>query len=403
MRRIALAAFAGLAVLVPAALPTAALASDTTFWSGPPNPGAIKQIRDLKRNGKTGAAARLQAMVNVPGSVWFTEGTSGEVRDYAAQTVAAARDDNAVPVLVAYNIPQRDCGSYSDGGALNGEAYKDWIDGIVEAIGDAQVVVIVEPDGLSGTPTDCGQTDRYGRLALIKYAALAFKSDANASVYIDAGNGDWNPPSVTAARLVEAGVGDIDGFALNVSNFQYTQNSNFYGAWVSQCIAYGTAVDVGAFDDCPDQWGGWGGHALSPYGKWSSTAAKQKFNVRQINERYAQLLGSTPPTAHWVVDTSRNGRGPWAGTSAHPASRGNTEAWCNPPDRGAGQRPTAHTGVALADAYLWIKIPGESDGECYRWTNGPKDPVRKVRDPFAGGWFRAQAREFADLAVPPFR
>lgn len=38
--------------------------------------------------------------------------------------------------------------------------------------------------------------------------------------------------------------------------------------------------------------------------------------------------------------------------------------WCNPPGAGNGLKPTASTGVALADAYLWVKNPGESDGQC---------------------------------------
>ena len=38
--------------------------------------------------------------------------------------------------------------------------------------------------------------------------------------------------------------------------------------------------------------------------------------------------------------------------------------WCNPPDSGLGLRPTASTGVPLLDAYLWVKTPGQSDGQC---------------------------------------
>ena len=30
----------------------------------------------------------------------------------------------------------------------------------------------------------------------------------------------------------------------------------------------------------------------------------------------------------------------------------------------AGPPPTAATGHALADAYLWVKHPGDSDGRC---------------------------------------
>ena len=389
-------------IVAIAQAPAPARAAGTTFWAGPPNPGATKQIKDLKRKGKTGEARRLQEMANVPGSVWLTDGTPADVEAATADTIAAAEHDGAVPVLVAYDIPQRDCGLYSSGGAADGQAYRAWIDGMAAGLGQAQAVVVVEPDGLSGTPTDCGQTDKYGRLSLIKYAADHLATDLNASVYIDAGNGNWNPPATTAARLVEAGVQDVAGFALNVSNFQYTVNSDIYGTWVADCIAYGTQVDPGNFAACPDQYGSWNSHPLSPYGHWTSGASKSKFNVKPENDRYSALLNGTPATTHFVVDTSRNGLGPWPGTSHHPASQSNTEAWCNPPNRGAGQRPTSVTSYALADAYLWVKIPGESDGQCYRWTNGPNDPARHGRDPDAGGWFRAQALEFANLAVPAF-
>ncbi|WP_241562420.1 glycoside hydrolase family 6 protein [Streptomyces hoynatensis] len=51
-----------------------------------------------------------------------------------------------------------------------------------------------------------------------------------------------------------------------------------------------------------------------------------------------------------VVDTSRNGNGPAGGE------------WCDPPGRLVGQNPTADTGNAAIDAYLWVKRPGELDG-----------------------------------------
>ena len=51
-----------------------------------------------------------------------------------------------------------------------------------------------------------------------------------------------------------------------------------------------------------------------------------------------------------MIDTSRNGRGP------------KHDQWCNPPRRALGTLPTTRTGNPLIDAYLWIKVPGESDG-----------------------------------------
>ena len=399
---VALSTF-GLLVSPPrASATTPALPANTRFFAAEPNPGAAQQAKALRRAGKKAAAARVTAMAGVPTAVWFTEGTPSEVGTYATEIVNAANLDGSVPVLVAYDVPGRDCGSYSAGGAATGAAYKSWIDAIVDALGQTTAVVIVEPDGLSLLPSDCGQPDTYDRESLISYAAHAFLADANALVYIDAGNSNWNTVGLAAARLVDVGVADVAGFALNVSNFQYTDNSTMYGTWVARCIAYGTSVSPGDFDSCPDQYGSEDGVELSSFGHWSDSAAKAKLNTSAENARYDTLLGSTPATTHFVVDTSRNALGPWRGTSAHPASHSNTEAWCNPPGRGAGQRPTANTGKALVDAYLWVKLPGESDGECYRWTNGPNDPVYGTQDSSAGVWFRTTALQMANNAIPAF-
>lgn len=54
-----------------------------------------------------------------------------------------------------------------------------------------------------------------------------------------------------------------------------------------------------------------------------------------------------------VIDTSRNGNGAVPG--------GND--WCNPAGRALGEPPHAITDNPAVDAYLWIKIPGESDGK----------------------------------------
>jgi endoglucanase len=111
------------------------------------------------------------------------------------------------------------------------------------------------------------------------------------------------------------------------------------------------------------------------------------------------MMGGAPATTRFVIDTSRNGQGPWQPTVAYP----DAQVWCNPPGRGAGPRPTAATGLPLADAELWIKTPGESDGPCNRGIAGSTtDPARGgTADPAAGVWFPEQALELATLAVPP--
>jgi len=194
------------------------------------------------------------------------------------------------------------------------------------------------------------------------------------------------------------------GFFLNASNYQFTENGTAYGTWVSQCIAYATKVAPGDYASCGNQyWNGgpatdWQGTAMSNYGRWSPDATDPALNTSGVDSRYASILGGVQPTARFVIDTSRNGLGPWQyPPDVYPAH----EDWCNPPDRGLGARPTTSTGSPLVDAYLWIKVPGESDGQCFRGTAGPLDPARGIADPAAGQWFTQQARELIALAVPP--
>jgi endoglucanase len=72
---------------------------------------------------------------------------------------------------------------------------------------------------------------------------------------------------------------------------------------------------------------------------------------------YGEAISALTNGSHYVIDTSRNGAGP---ASDSPLM------WCNPSGRALGTPPTAATAGAHADAYLWIKRPGESDGSCDR-------------------------------------
>jgi endoglucanase len=82
---------------------------------------------------------------------------------------------------------------------------------------------------------------------------------------------------------------------------------------------------------------------------------------------YAHALSERLGGAHAVIDTSRNGAGP-AGSQ-----------WCNPSGRLVGA-PGGSFGDGVVDTTLWIKPPGESDGEC----NG---------GPAAGTWWPQAAVE----------
>ncbi|KAH9125394.1 hypothetical protein AeMF1_003971, partial [Aphanomyces euteiches] len=71
-------------------------------------------------------------------------------------------------------------------------------------------------------------------------------------------------------------------------------------------------------------------------------------DLTALCETYLSATGGL----HCVFDTSRNFNG--AATSE----------WCNTRFGGIGAPPTSNTGNPLVDYYLWIKPPGESDGQC---------------------------------------
>ena len=70
---------------------------------------------------------------------------------------------------------------------------------------------------------------------------------------------------------------------------------------------------------------------------------------------YGEAISALTNGSHYVIDTSRNGAGPAPDSGLN---------WCNPCGRALGLPPTAATAGAHADAYLWLKRPGESDGTC---------------------------------------
>lgn len=69
--------------------------------------------------------------------------------------------------------------------------------------------------------------------------------------------------------------------------------------------------------------------------------------------RYGTAISNLIGGKHFIVDTARNGLG----------SAPDRE-WCNPPGRALGNPPGTSTGNGLADAFLWVKGPGGSDGAC---------------------------------------
>jgi endoglucanase len=168
-------------------------------------------------------AAKMQYLADQPSAVWFGDWNSdiqGDVDDFVDEAAALGH----LPILVAYNIPDRDCGDgYSAGGVSSSSAYHDWIVKMANGIGDRSAVVILEPDAVA---LDCFDD---ARGAMLTDAVNVLEAKPNVSVYIDAGHPNWTPASTMADRLNKSGIAKAQGFALNVSNFYTTQSNIDFG------------------------------------------------------------------------------------------------------------------------------------------------------------------------------
>ncbi|MFJ6695439.1 glycoside hydrolase family 6 protein [Streptomyces sp. NPDC091272] len=271
-------------------------ADTSPFWVDPRS-SAARQVQEWTAQGRTEDADQLKKISERPVANWPAgDDPVPDVRRATAGASGAGR----TAVLVAYNIPHRDCGQHSAGGAADSDAYRNWLDSFASTIGNARTTVILEPDAVPHIVDGCTPAEVHDeRSRLLSQSIDRLKQQPGTKVYLDAGNPAWiTDPGKLVDPLKRAGVEKADGFSLNVSNFQRDEVVKSYGAQLSG------------------------------------------------------LLGG----AHFVVDSSRNGKGPLSGSR--------TDAWCNPTGRALGKPPTDRTGNALLDAYLWIKRPGDSDGQC---------------------------------------
>jgi endoglucanase len=282
-----------------ASVVTAGATAPTRLYAFPGNP-LFAASALLKVNGHQAEAAALKKIAEIPSGIWLA-GESYDMQEARQVTLAATRA-HSIPVIVTYNLPDRDaCGKLSTAYGPTASGYKQWIRQLANAIGTGDDIVIVEPDGLADIVRGClTPSQALERYELLRYAMQRLGALPHARVYLDAGNpGMFTNPAQLVDPLERAGIRYGRGFSANVSNFQWT-------------------VDVVT---------------------WS--------------QHLEHALGGR---VRAVIDTSRNGNGPYTGPDA--------PQWCNPPGRALGPAPRLDPGPAGIDAYLWIKDPGASDGPC---------------------------------------
>ncbi len=190
-----------------------------------------RKTADAWRSSRSVDAAQLDKIAAQPAAKWFGNWNTNIAGDVGAATTTMTAA-GALPVFVAYNIPQRDCGGLSGGNDVSVAQYRAWIDGFAAGIGARRAVVILEPDALANM--DClSANDQQTRLTLITYAVDAFRKLGSTAVYIDAGHPGWQSASTMASRLRSAGVANANGFSLNISNFVSDADNVAYGRQIA--------------------------------------------------------------------------------------------------------------------------------------------------------------------------
>ncbi|RYP18098.1 hypothetical protein DL765_004110 [Monosporascus sp. GIB2] len=282
--------------------------------------------------------------------------------------------------LVIYDLPGRDCAAKASNGELKvGEIgrykteYIDVIAGLLKANPNSAFALIIEPDSLPNLVTNSDlQTCQQSKSGYEEGVAYALKTLnlPNVVMYVDAGHGGWlgwndnlRPGAQELAKVYKnaGSPSQVRGIATNVAG---------WNAWDQT---------PGEFSDHEDaQW---------------NKCQNEKIYV----ETFGAELQSAGHPNHAIVDTGRNGvtglREEW----------GN---WCNVNGAGFGVRPTANTGSSLADAFVWGKPGGESDGtsdtSAARYDSFCGKPEAFKPSPEAGQWNQAYFEMLLRNANPPF-
>ncbi len=329
------------------------------------------------------------------GAIYGGSDDSSRMSLQAELQAALSQQSGSTPILVPiviYDLPNRDCAALASNGELtvsnNGLQYyeQDYINPIAQILTDYEhtnirVVAIVEPDSLPNLVTNlsdanCAQANSSGAYVNgVQYALNKLHAIPNVYNYVDIAHSAWlgwpsnMGPAVSLYKSVAsgttAGVSSIDGFISDTAN--YTPTTEPY-LTATESVG-GQPVDSSTF------------YQFNPY--------VDELSYDQA--MYSNLVAAGfPSTIGMLIDTSRNG---WGGPNRPTAASTSTDLntfvnqskiderpfrgdWCNQNNAGLGAFPQANPLSSFANlyAYVWIKPPGESDGDYPTSTHSHGDP-----------------------------
>jgi hypothetical protein len=174
-----------------------------------PNMHSVKQAAAWRAQ-RPDDAALMDKIASQPQAEWLGE-WSGAVKLFVRQKMKQYAEIDAMGLFIVYNVPDRDCGQHSKGGAKNADAYLEWVNKVADGVDDGKAVMILEPDALSLLSKCTVKAKHAERYKLLADAIRIFKSRPHIHVYLDAGNARWLAPEEIAEHLNAAGLEYADG------------------------------------------------------------------------------------------------------------------------------------------------------------------------------------------------
>ena len=408
------------------------------------NPNYVAEVQAQAAADNSSAEAKVASYQT---ALWMDHigaiaGDSGHAGLQAQLDSAAAQaQGSANPVLfevVVYDLPGRDCAALASNGEIPATAAgltqyeSQYIDPIAALEGNSKyanlrIVNFVEPDSLPNAVTNqsksaCAAAIPYYEQGIAYALGKLHGLGPQIYNYLDIGHSGWlgwsnnmtgaGPEYAKVVRNATGGFATVDGFVSDTANTTpsdepYLPNSTLQVG--------GQPLDSATF------------YQYNPY-----------FDEHSYDEAmYNEFTSSGfPSSIGMLIDTSRNG---WGGT-ARPTSLNSSPTnvntyvaankvdqrpfrgdWCNVNGAGIGARPQANPYGSgdhiIAD--VWIKPPGESDGDYPTAThthgdphcdpngtqsdgNGGTYPTDAIPgyDIAAGDWFPAQFQQLVTNAYP---
>jgi cellulose 1,4-beta-cellobiosidase len=320
-------------------------------------------------------------------------GSGGHTSLMQQLTNAAAAGTAATPSLVeivVYDLPGRDCAALASNGEIPATSagltdyetnYINPIASILTqfATANIRVVAIIEPDSLPNAVTNtnmqtCSTAAPFYEQGTT-YALNKLHAIPNVYNYMDIAHSAWlgwpdnmsRTPAVynTVVKATTAGYDSIDGFISDTANYTPTQEPLLTNPTLQ---VGGQNVDS------------------ATYYSFNPTFDELTYDTQMYN---TLMAAGFPASKKFLIDTSRNGWGPTHPTTITNASTPDAYVaankidarpfrgdWCNQNNAGIGARPADQPLGSSSPilAFVWIKPPGESDGDYPTSTHSHGDP-----------------------------